>query len=193
MNTVITSIAYLLQTNPDNEVLVRQDMAVRCFVPEYTEKLIVAARKLKKDGFKLGRMLANVGVRTDLSVSDMLTYALITDNMSDVKTYLEAVHNQDTDVAEMAADALAYVGIPDTKSISRIVNDLRDTASKAHRRKKNKRSRDVAPHRRPQLEEPDEEDLLDEDYPVEDGEQLVMTEVIDDAVGVQLTIPGILD
>lgn len=192
MNTVITSIAYLLQTNTDNEDLIRQDMAVRCFVPEYTEKLIVAARKLKKDSFKLGRMLANVGVRTDLSISDMLTYALITDNMSDVKAYLEAVRKQEADVAEMAADALAYVGIPDTKSISRIVNDLHDTANKAHRRKKDKRSHDVAPHRRPQLEESDE-DLLDEDFDPEEGVQLTMDEFIEEIDPNQMVIPDVIN
>lgn len=191
MNSVITSISYLLSVNNDNEDLIRQDMKVRCFTAEYVDKLIVSARKIHKDKFKVGRMLTNLGIRTNLSVSDMLAYALVADNIIDAEAYLEATRNQDTDSIQMIAVSLADAGIPDAKSVGRIVKDIRDTAAKAHRRKKDKRARKAAPHRAPELE-PIEDEEFEEFEDFEDFDD-ADEEAIDPTQGEQLVMPGALD
>jgi len=186
MNSVNIVISYLLHCNNDNEALIRQDLKVRGMDSKDIDKIIAASRGFRKDKFKVGRMLTNLGIRTDLGISDMLTYALVADNIIDAEAYLEATRNQDTDSIQMIAASLADAGIPDAKSVSRIVKDIRDTACKAHRRKKDKRARKAAPHRDPELE-PIEDEESDVDFDNADEE------AIDPTQGEQLVMPGVLD
>ncbi len=171
MNSVNVAISYLLHCDNDNEELIRQDLKmrcyadqgskVRCFDSEQIEKLIEAARKVRKDNYKLGRMLANIGIPTDLGVSDMLTYALVADNKIDAIAYLEATKNQDSESIETIASTLARAGLPDAKCIGRVINNLRGTAYKANRRRKDKRARKAAPHRDPESDIRSADEVLD--------------------------------
>lgn len=191
MNSVNIVISYLLHRNNDNEEFIRQDLRVRGMESKDIDKIIATSRGFRKDKFKVGRMLTNLGIRTNLSVSDMLTYALVADNIIDAEAYLEATRNQDTDSIQMIAVSLADAGIPDAKSVGRIVKDIRDTAAKAHRRKKDKRARKAAPHRAPELE-PIEDEEFEEFEDFEDFDD-ADEEVIDPTEGEQLVMPGVLD